>query len=227
MWRSLSVDPKGNLTVGVNYNGSVKRILFIFFCALGVIGLVGGLWSLVLPGRISMAEDFPENLRSLYGQNQLKINRPAFLRLGEPAPLVLHIQPLAGGQEGALPKSGNEIVYQSRLVAPGVGILPEELTAASYDPSDGVIFSWVLTPQRAGTFEGTLRIYVSGEPQPKPGEAGELIFAIPLTFVAHTVMGLDLDVFRALCLLLLAGGGMAAMLVYFNSLHEKKLPINS
>ena len=86
---------------------------------------------------------------------------------------------------------------------PGLKALPEGTIGAQFDDREGARFSWELIPRSAGSFEGTIWIYASPGSVTKAGAAGsDPIFALPVTFKVQQVLGLPVDVYRWLCLLI-------------------------
>jgi len=86
---------------------------------------------------------------------------------------------------------------------PGLKALPEGTIGEQFDDQGGARFSWELIPRSTGSFEGTIWIYASAGDVTKAGAVGgEPIFALPVTFEVQRVLGLPVDVYRWLCLLI-------------------------
>jgi len=97
---------------------------------------------------------------------------------------------------------------------PGLKALPEGTIGEQFDDRDGVRFSWELIPRTAGSFEGTIWIYASAGDVTKAGVAGsEPIFALPVTFKVQQVLGLPVDIYRWLCLLIAFISAMALVIM--------------
>jgi hypothetical protein len=194
----------------------VKRVLIVFLLVIAVGAAAGLIWTLVTPPQETRTIPFPETLAREYGNKTLTLVAPKSLRLGEAGQVILLVRATDGENSSETSQAENQYGFQSRLDLPAIRVLPSGLQSSPYDPSSGADFSWMVTPLADGVFEGTLKVYVSQGQSLPPGESGELIFAIPIAVKVQRVLGMPLDVTRALMIFVLVLLGFP-MLVLFNT----------
>ena len=147
-------------------------------------------WTYYPSQRITRTVSFPPDLAVRYGANEIMLDFPSRLRLGETSQLLTRIEPAAGAAQTS------DLTFQARLALARVNTQPDALQTDPYAPPRGSVFAWELTPFAPGRFEGTLRIYAQSRGGLSPLEEGELIFALPLSLEVQPVLGLPLDSFR-------------------------------
>jgi hypothetical protein len=191
----------------------VKRVLFFILLTLAVAAAIGFIWTLMPAPREVHTIAFPDNLSSSYGKKSITLEFPSTLRLGEVGQAILLIRPAGGDPSEETGQIDENLNFQSRLVLPAVHALPVDIQSTQFDPPSGAEFSWRLLPASGGDFEGTLKVYASrGDPLPQ-GEAGELIFAIPIEIRIEEVLGLPLDLARYLSLFMLVLVGLGGLVL--------------
>jgi hypothetical protein len=193
----------------LQYNQPVKRVILILLAGMLILSLGAFLWSLFPGERISRNNKFPPELQQIYGSKVLLISMPREIRVGERSQLLVRI-------EGSTP-IGTEpanLYLQAKMDVPGLKALPEGTIGEQFDEREGARFSWELIPRSTGSFEGTIWIYAS------PGDISKLsvadsepIFALPVTFEVQQVLGLPVDVYRWLCLLIAFISAMALVIM--------------
>jgi hypothetical protein len=187
----------------------VKRVILILLAGLLILSLGAFLWSIFPPESYSRAIKFSGELQQIYGDKVVLISIPREIRVGETSQLLVRI-------EGSTP-IGKEPAYlylQAKVDIPGLIAIPEGTIGEQFDGRGGARFSWELIPRSAGSFEGTIWIYASTGDVTKAGVAGgEPIFALPVTFEVQQVLGLPVDVYRWLCLLIVFISAMALVIM--------------
>ena len=174
-----------------------------------ILSLGAFLWSLFPVERKSRNIKFPPELLQVYGSKEISLSLPRVIRVGESSQIIVRI-------EGATPigKAPSNLYLQAKMDVPGLKALPEGTIGEHFDDRDGVRFSWELIPRTAGSFEGTIWIYAYVGDVTKVGVAvGEPIFALPVKFEIQQVLGLPVDVYRWLCLLIAFLSAMALVIM--------------
>lgn len=192
----------------------MRRVLFVILLAIAGLAAAGLIWTLAAQPQETRIIQFPENLAREYGDKTLTLVAPKSLRLGEAGQVTLLIRATEGDNSPEASQGDNQLGFQSRLDLPAIRVLPSGLQNSIFDPASGAEFSWMITPLADGVFDGTLKVYASlGQALP-PGEAGELIFAIPLAVKAQRVLGMPLDVARGLMIFVLILLGFSMLILF-------------
>jgi hypothetical protein len=212
-WRSLSGKighlPRSVDEDSLQYNQTVKRVILILLTGMLILSLGAFLWSLIPSESYSRTIKFPTELQQVYGGKIVIISMPREIRVGETSQLLVRI-------EGFTPigKEPANLYLQAKVDIPGLIAIPEGMIGEQFDDREGARFSWELIPRSTGSFEGTIWIYAYAGDVTKAGVAGgEPIFALPVTIEVQQVLGLPVDVYRWLCLLIAFISAMALVIM--------------
>jgi hypothetical protein len=217
--------PGKDLEHNTRYNSimsSMRRIRLVLTVAFLVLAAILLFWSLLPAGRQSQALPLtvpqlgqPMPFVSLEAR-QIHLEWPATLRLGETGLVRLKLDPdnLGSATSGAQPTfqdiyEAYNLVAEARLELQGADVQPPAAISEPLTPGGAVTFFWHVRPQQAGSYRGTVWLYLRFIPKGSGEELRQAVSAQEVSLRVVTLFGLAAAPAK---LLGAAGLGVASLL---------------
>jgi hypothetical protein len=230
--------PGKDLEHNARYNlamSSWRRIRLILTVAFLILAAILLFWSLLPAGRQSQALPLtvpqlgqPTSFASLEAR-QIHLEWPATLRLGETGLVRLDLEPDYSAPLTPIAQptfqdihEAYNLVAEARLELLGADVQPPAVISEPLTPDGAVTFFWHVRPQQAGSYRGTVWLYLRFIPKGSGEELRQVVSAQEVSLRSVTLFGLAAAPAKLLGVAVLGGASFLGWPFFVDMLARRK-----